>query len=69
MPSAILRTAAPKILGGRTRHGWFVYASEHPKAPIPGDLARMMRYARQQGCEYILLDCDALPMEDSTCSS
>jgi recombinational DNA repair protein RecR len=23
-------------------------------------------YARQQGCEYILLDCDALPMEDST---
>ncbi len=53
-----------EILGGRTRHGWFVYASETPIAPIPADLAQLMHYARQLGCEYILLDCDALPMED-----
>ncbi len=53
-----------EILGGRTRHGWFVYASEAPTSPIPADLARLMHYARQRGCEYILLDCDALPMED-----
>ena len=53
-----------EILGGRTRHGWFVYASEEPASPIPADLAILMRHARQHGCEYILLDSDALPMEE-----
>ena len=28
-----------EILGGRTRHGWFVYAIEAPIAPVPADLA------------------------------
>ncbi len=23
-----------------------------------------MRYARKRGCDYVLLDCDALPMAD-----
>jgi hypothetical protein len=53
-----------EILGGRTRHGWFIYACEDPITPIPADLANMMQYARRQGCEYVLLDCDTLPMED-----
>ena len=53
-----------EILGGRTRHGWFLYASEAPIASIPADLAAMMRYSRKHGCEYVLLDCDALPMAD-----
>ena len=53
-----------EILGGRTRHGWFVYASEEPAPPIPADLAVLMRHARQRGCEYVLLDMDALPMEE-----
>ncbi len=53
-----------EILGGRTRHGWFVYASEDPAAPIPDDLAAVMRLARRRDCEYLLLDCDAVPMED-----
>jgi hypothetical protein len=53
-----------EILGGRTRHGWFVYAAEEPTTPIPADLATLMRHARRSSCEYILLDCDALPMED-----
>ena len=53
-----------EILGGRTRHGWFVYASEDPAAPIPDDLAAVMRLARRRDYEYLLLDCDALPMED-----
>ncbi len=53
-----------EILGGRTRYGWFVYAYEDPTAPIPDDLAAVMRLARQQDCEYLLLDCDAEPMED-----
>ena len=53
-----------EILGGRTRHGWFLYASEEPIAPVPADLAAVMLYARKQRCEYVLLDCDALPMAD-----
>ena len=52
------------ILGGRTRHGWFIHASEAPNAPVPADLLAVMRYARKQGCEYVLLDTDALPMAD-----
>ena len=52
------------ILGGRTRHGWFVWASDAPPATVPADLATLMRLARQRDCEYLLLDGDALPMED-----
>lgn len=52
------------ILGGRTRYGWLVYADEDPAPPIPADLIAVMRLARARGCEYVLLDCDAAPMED-----
>jgi len=31
---------------------------------VPADLVAVMRYARKHGCEYVLLDCDALPMAD-----
>jgi len=51
-----------EILGGRTRHGWFVYANDAPPAPVPADLAALMRYACQHHCEYVLLDCDAPPV-------
>ena len=54
----------PGNRGGRTRHGWFIYAAEAPAAPIPADLATLMQYARQQDCDYVLLDCDSLPMAD-----
>lgn len=51
--------------GGPTRHGWFVYAPEDPSAEaMPDDLTAVLRHARQLGCEYVLFDCDALPMED-----
>ena len=49
---------------GRTRHGWFLYAGDAPAASIPADLAALLRHARNRGCEYIALDCDALPLED-----
>ena len=57
-------TNPAEVLAGRTRHGWFVYANECPAPPIPDDMASMMRYARHRGCEYILLDCDALLLEN-----
>ncbi len=50
-----------ELLGGRTRHGWFLYAHEHPTEPVPADLAAVMRLARSLGCEYLLFDCDAPP--------
>ncbi len=58
------RNANAEILGGRTRQGWFVWASDAPAASVPAELAAVMRLARQKGCEYVALDCDALPMED-----
>jgi hypothetical protein len=53
-----------EILGGRARHGWFIWASEAPIASVPTNLAAVMRYARKYGYDYVLLDCDALPMAD-----
>ncbi len=58
------RNRSAGVLGGRTRHGWFIHAPEEPDAIIPADLAVLLQYARQQGCDYALLDCDALPMAD-----
>ena len=58
------RNPNAEILGGRTRHGWFVWANEDQITPVPADLAAVLRLARQRGCAYALLDCDALPMED-----
>jgi len=58
------RNSNAEILGGRTRHGWFVWASAAPPATVPTDLAALMRLARQRNCEFLHLDCDALPMED-----
>ncbi len=59
-----LRNPHAEILGGRTRQGWFVWASDVPASTVPADLASVMRLARQQGCEHVAFDCDALPMED-----
>ena len=58
------RNRSAEILGGRTRHGWFIWASEAPIASVPTDLVAVMRYARKRGCEYVLFDCDALPTAD-----
>jgi hypothetical protein len=55
---------AAYLAGGRTRHGWFVYAPEDALADIPADLAAVLRTARTYGAEYILLDCDAVPNQD-----
>ena len=58
------RNRSAEILGGRTRHGWFIWASEAPDASVPADLVAVMRFARKRGCDYVLLDCDTLPMAD-----
>lgn len=50
--------------GGRYGYyGWFVYAHEENFGigddAIPDDLFAVMTWARKQGCEHILFDCDA----------
>jgi len=52
-----------EILGGRTRHGWFLYAGLVPAEPVPADLLAVMRCAQRLRCDYVLLDSDARPLE------
>jgi hypothetical protein len=63
----VLREPANRITaslaGGRTRYRWFVYAPEDPDDAMPEDLRQVCCSARKQGAEYVLLDCDALPVE------
>lgn len=58
-----MNSVAAGIAGGRTRHGWFVYAAEEAN-DYPADLGRVCSHARSRGAEYVLLDCDAIPNQD-----
>jgi len=51
-----------EILGGRTRHGWLIYAGLTPLEPVPADLLAAMRRAQRLKCDYILFDVDACPL-------
>lgn len=44
-----------------TEYGWFVYAhdDEHDTLEVPEEIAKAMLYARTQGADYILYDCDS----------
>ena len=55
---------AAALGGGRTRYGWFVYATNEKLDGLPSDLQAVCAYARRRGADYILFDCDAVPMED-----
>jgi len=39
-------TIAGRLAGGRTRHGWSIYAPEDPVGEWPEDLLRLIRKAR-----------------------
>lgn len=48
-------------LGGRYgEYGWFVYAYDENSGAdaVPEDLFAVMIWARKQGCDHVLLDCD-----------
>ena len=55
---------AAQIAGGRSRHGWLVYAPEGVAEGLPEDLTAVLLKARDQGAEYVLFDCDAVPAPD-----
>ncbi len=55
---------ASQALGALTPYGWLIYANETPIPLVPDDLATIMRHAHRQGCQYVLIDFDAvLPTE------
>lgn len=68
LADAVLRapdnTLAATIGGGKTRYGWFIYAPERVAEGLPADLTTVLLKAREQGAEYVLLDCDAPPHPD-----
>lgn len=46
-------------------YGWWVYAEPVcSDYRLPDDLDRVMRYARDNGCDWILFDCDAAEVDD-----
>ena len=55
---------AAQLAGGRTRYGWFVYASDTSVIDMPADLAAACAHARRQRADYVLFDCDAPPVDD-----
>ncbi len=52
------------LAGGKTRYGWFVFCPEEHTDELPQDLRRVLAGARRRGAEYVLFDCDAIPLED-----
>lgn len=55
--------------GGRySEYGWFFYAHDENQGAgsdaIPDDLFAVMTWARKQGCDYLLLDCDGNAVDD-----
>lgn len=55
-------------VGGRySQYGWFIYAHDVKEfvgtGRIPDDLFAVMTWARNQGLEYLLLDCDGDQIE------
>jgi len=58
------KSHAAMIAGGKTRYGWFIYAPEGVAEGLPADLTTVLLKAREQGAEYVLLDCDAPPHPD-----
>ena len=53
---------AAQLAGGKTRHGWLVYAPEDAADDVPKDLAAVLTAARAQDAMYVLFDCDGLPV-------
>ena len=49
-----------------TCYGWFIptrEAEEPDRVQIPQEVLTAMRFGREQGCDYLLFDCDASAVE------
>jgi len=59
--------------GGATAYGWFFYAHDDnvcqgaphaPEGEFPPDLWGIFKKTRELGAQYVMLDCDAAPLDD-----
>ncbi len=59
---AILEPSDRPLAIASTHYGWFIptrQAEEPDRAQIPDEVLAAMRVGREQGCDYLLFDCDA----------
>ncbi|RQW46143.1 hypothetical protein [Novosphingobium sp. LASN5T] len=59
---ALLEPSDPPVAVASTRYGWFISTrevEEPDRRQIPADVLGAMRLGREQGCDYLLFDCDA----------
>ena len=52
------------VSGGSTSYGWFIYAHDDCYDEMPLDLVETFIFARKNGCEYIMFDCDVEPITE-----
>lgn len=59
---AALEPSSRPLAVASTHYGWFIptrEAEEPDRDQIPDDVLAAMRLGREQGCDYVLFDCDA----------
>ena len=54
------------VLGGPTTYGWFIYVHDDCYDQMPPDLVATFIFARQNGFDYIMFDCDVEPITELT---
>jgi hypothetical protein len=52
------------VSGGPTSYGWFIYAHDDCYEEMPYDLVSTFVFARKNGFEYIMFDCDVEPITE-----
>lgn len=63
---ALLEPASRPLGVASTHYGWFIPtrdAEESDRKQIPAELLAAMALAREQGCDYLLFDCDACAID------
>ena len=59
---ALLEPSSRPLAVTSTHYGWFIPTLEAEKPDreqIPNEVLAAMRVGREQGCDYLLFDCDA----------
>jgi hypothetical protein len=59
---ALLEPSSRPLAVASTHYGWFIPTREAEKPDrerIPNEVLAAMRVGREQGCDYLLFDCDA----------
>ena len=52
------------VSGGSHPYGWFIYAHDDCYHGMPDDLVAIFIFARKNGFDYIMFDCDVEPITE-----